>query len=182
MKVFILKPDANRYQGLLPSDRSNSLEAFRRFNGTQIGASWVPWKVEIDRPEGYENLPFGDFPLMALHVPAFSERAATLLEPLLIENGELLPLVCDEGSYFAFNVTSVLDALDEEKSSVLRFTSGRIMNITGYEFLPEKVTSPIFKIPQVPLMDVFVTDEFQDAVIRHGLKGFDFKLVWESSS
>jgi uncharacterized protein DUF1629 len=182
MKVFILKPDANRYQGLLPSDRSNSLEVFHRFNGTPIGASWVPWKVEVDRPEGYEDSPLGDFPLMALHVPVFTERAVALLKPLLSGNGELLPLMCDEGSYFAFNVTTVLDALDEEKSSAIRFTDGGIMNITGYEFFPEKVTSPIFKLPQVPLMDVFVTDEFKDAVSRYDLKGFDFRLAWESQS
>jgi uncharacterized protein DUF1629 len=175
MKVLILKPDANHYQGLLPSDRSNSLEVFHRFNGTPFGSSWIPWKVEIDRPKGYENLPFGDFPGMALHVPVFTERAAALLEPLLSGNGELLPLVCDEGSYFAYNVTTVLDALDEEKSSMIRFPSGRIMNITRHEFFPEKVTSPIFKIPQTPLMNVFVTEEFQAAVSKHDLKGFNFK-------
>lgn len=175
MKVFTLKPDANRYQGLLPADRSNSLELFHRFNGTPFGASWVPWKVEIDRAEGYENLPFGDFPGMALHVPVFTERAAALLEPLLSGNGELLPLVCDEGSYFAYNVTAILDALDVERSSILRFTDGGIMNITRHEFFPEKVTSPIFKIPQTPLMDVFVTEEFQAAVSKHDLKGFLFK-------
>jgi len=175
MKVFILKHDANRYQGLLSADRKNSLALFYRFNGTPFGDSWVPWKVEIDRPEGFENSLFGDFPAMALHVPVFTERAACLLQPLLSGHGELLPLVCDEGSYFAYNVTTVLDALDVEKSSVLRFTDGGIMNITRHEFFPEKVTSPIFKIPQTPLMDVFVTEEFQAAVNKHDLKGFIFK-------
>lgn len=177
MKVFVLKPDANRYQGLLPSDRSNSHEVFQRFNGTPLAPSWAPWKVEVARPEGYEHLPMGDFPVMALHVPVFSERAVALLRPLLIGNGELLPLSCDEGSYFAYNVTTLLDALDVEKSSIIRFSDGRIMNISAYEFFADKVTSPIFKIPQVPLMDVFVTDEFQEAVSRHDLKGFAFKPV-----
>lgn len=175
MTVYILKADANRYQGLLLCDRTNSLERLHRFNGTPFGASWVPWKVEIDRPEGYENSPFGDFPGMALHIPIFAERAVSVLEPLLTGNGELLPLVCDEGSYFAYNVTTVLDALDVEKSSLLRFTDGGIMNITHHEFFPEKVTSPIFKIPQTPLMDVFVSEEFRAAVSKHDLKGFAFK-------
>jgi hypothetical protein len=161
MKVFILKADANRYEGLLPSDRSNSHEVFRRFDGTPMGTSWVPWKVEVARPEGYESLPLGDFPLMATHVPVFSERAVALLEQLLIENGELLPLLCEEGSYFAYNVTTVLDALDVQKSSVVRFHNGRIMDITRHEFFPPKVTSSIFKIPQVPRMDVFVTLNFK---------------------
>lgn len=182
MKVFTLKADANRYQGLLPSDRSNSLEVFQRFDGTSMATSWVPWKVEVARPEGFEDLPMGDFPLMAFHVPVFNARAADLLRPLLIDNGELLPLLCDEGSYFAYNVTTVLDALDVEKSSVIRFTDGGIMRITRHEFLPEKVTSSIFKIPQVPWMEVFVTDEFRDAVSQHRLTDFTFKLVWESIS
>ncbi|MGH9962797.1 MAG: imm11 family protein [Pyrinomonadaceae bacterium] len=145
--------------------------------GDQIGG-----KFDAVALEGYEDLPLGDFPLMALHVPVFSERAVALLQPVLIENGELLPLSCNEGSYFAYNVTTVLDALDVEKSSVIRFTDGGIIDITRHEFFPTKVTSLIFKIPQMPRMDVFVTDEFQEAVSRHDLKGFDFKLVWKSTS
>jgi hypothetical protein len=181
MRVFILKADANRYESLLPSDRSNSLDVFQRFDGTPMGSSWVPWTVELARPNGYEDLPIGDFPSMATNVPVFSERAVASLESLLLERGELLPLVCKEGSYFAYNITTVLDALDIEKSSVIRFKSGRIMDITRHEFFPAKVTSSIFKLPQVPLMDVFVTDEFRDAVSRHELKGFIFKPAWESS-
>jgi hypothetical protein len=177
MTVYILKADANRYQGLLSCDRSNSLKVLQRFNGTPMRDSWIPWKVEIDRPEGYENSLFGDFPLLISAVPVFTERAVALLEPLLTGNGELLPLVCDEGSYFAYNVTTVLDALDVERSSLLRFTSGEIMNITHHEFFPGKVTSPIFKIPQTPLMDVFVTEEFRAAVSKHNLKGFAFKTA-----
>lgn len=119
---------------------------------------------------------------MAFHVPVFNARAADLLRPLLIDNGELLPLLCDEGSYFAYNVTTVLDALDLEKSSIIRFASGRIMDITRHEFLQAKVTHSIFKIPQVPWMEVFVTDEFRDAVSQHRLTGFTFKLVWESTA
>jgi hypothetical protein len=76
MNVFILKADANRYQGLLPSDRSSSLEVFQLFHGTPIG------------------------------------------------------------------------------------TSCGIMDITRHEFFRERLTSPIFKIPQVVSMDVFATDKF----------------------
>ena len=142
-----------------------------------MATSWTPWKVELGRPEGYENLPMGDFPLLAFHVPVFNERAAERLQPLLVGNGELLPLLCDEGSFFAYNVTTVLDALDIEKSIVIRFADGGIQDVIRHEFVPEKLISPIFKIPQVP--DVFVTDEFQDAVIKHELEGFHFKLSAE---
>ena len=94
--------------------------------------------LEVARPEGFEDLPMSDFPLMAFHVPVFNERAAGLLRPLLIDNGERLPLLCDERTYFAHNVTTVPEALDLEKSSVIHFTSGRIMDITRHEFLQGK--------------------------------------------
>lgn len=182
MKVYILNADCNHYQSLLACDRSTSLDTIQRFNGSPIGSSWLPWRVEVANFEGYENLRKGDFPLVATNVPIFSQRASDSLYPLLVNNGELLPLRCDEGSYFAYNVTTVLDALDSQKSSFVRFTSGRIMDITRHEFSPQKLTSPIFKIPQALCRDVFITSEFENAVRAHQLTGFDFKLVWESPS
>jgi len=47
------------------------------------------------------------------------------------------------------NVTRVIDALDEQQSSVIRLTTGKIMSITKYVFDEELlINAPISKISQ----------------------------------
>jgi hypothetical protein len=80
--------------------------------------------------------------------------------------GELLPLECKEGDYFILNVTNVVDALDEEKSKIVRFPDGKkIMDIKDFVFMPSKLKNvDILKLPQQPLGQVFVTDKFVELV------------------
>ena len=177
MKVYKLKADGDRFQSLVPLDRTNSIDVFRRFDGTPMGDSWRPWPVEIFTVN--TSQPKSDSPLLATNVPAFSARAAEALHELLIPNGELLPLSCADGSYFAYNVTNVVDALDSARSSFIRYSDGGIMDVSQYQFL-ENLIGTIFKIPQTVRMDVFVSDEFKLAVEAHKLIGFDFELAWNS--
>ncbi len=66
-----------------------------------------------------------------------SLRAAEVLQPILEGNGELLPLDCEEGDYFIFNVTRVVDALDESDSDLVKFPDGkRIMEVKRFVFFP----------------------------------------------
>lgn len=109
----------------------------------------------------------------------FSERAVTVLGESLQRNGELLPVVYSRRPYFAFNVTTVVDALDVEHSRVNRFSSGRVMSIDQFAFKPECVRQrTIFKIPELLRAFVFVTDELVNQVRGAELDGFDFREVW----
>ena len=100
---------------------------------------------------------------------------------MLTGNGELLPLSCGEGEYYAFNVTTSIDALDESNSEVERFeSSGRIMLVLKYAFFGVRLSgATIFKIPQFPRTHVYVTDKFRKIVINNHLTGFDFVNLWE---
>jgi hypothetical protein len=125
------------------------------------------------------TLPISDFPVFTTSA-AFSKRAVDVLLDLLIENGEILPLECDEGDFFVYNVTQVLDALDEGASELRRFGRGgrgRVKQIVRHEFVPDRVTASIFRIPQKPLR-VYVTQQFVDRVEGAGLTGFSFSQVW----
>jgi hypothetical protein len=52
------------------------------------------------------------------------------------------------------------------------------MNIEDYSFNFAKLGGcPIFKLPQTPLMDVFVTEEFKQRVEESKLTGFTFKFI-----
>jgi hypothetical protein len=125
------------------------------------------------------TLPLPDCPVFTTSA-VFSQRAVDVLLDLLIENGEILPLACEEGDFFVFNVIRVLDALDEERSELRRFGRngrGRVKRIVRHAFFPERITASIFRIPQKPLR-VYVTQGFVDRVESAGLTGFDFTPVW----
>jgi hypothetical protein len=99
-----------------------------------------------------------------------------------VENGELLPLALTDESYFVYNATRQVDALDEDRSELVRFGSGRIMDIKRYEFRPEHLQrATIFRLPQVQGA-VFVTDRFVERVAEAGLTGFDFAAVWSTEA
>ncbi len=162
------------------------------FQGKAIGDIWQP--VEVRDYESTDDFPIGDFPY--LHgfgiVPVFSDRAVEVLSDLLQGNGEILPLTCSIGTYYAFNVTKVVDVLDEAHSEfkplqeldpdIFWKASPDQMGVTRFEFFSEKVADlSIFRIPfgsnyaeNYPL----VTDRFVQRVEAAGLKGFEFQLLW----
>lgn len=111
--------------------------------------------------------------------PCFSARAKTVLGPHIDGLGQWLRLECDEASYWLFNVTNTIDALDEHKSEVARFHDGRIMDIDSFVFKPERCTGHVlFHVRNTPGAPNLVTQDFVDLVHEHGLTGFSFRLVW----
>ena len=109
-----------------------------------------------------------------------SQRALDAVLPQIAHCGQVLPVQFDEAPYVIFNVTRVIDALDEPASAVVYFpSSGRVAEIEKFVFKPEAVKDEwIFKIPQRPGAHNFVTDRFVELVRHHKLTGFDFQRVW----
>jgi hypothetical protein len=137
--------------------------------------------VEVLRDDKFNrNLPPSDFPHLAVAVPVFSLRALNVLRGMIEENGEILPLSCTEGEYYVFNVTTFTDALDESLSGVKRFKDGGVMRVLKYAFFGDRLCrATIFKIPQFPRSEVYVTDKFRNLAIDNGLLGFKFINLWE---
>jgi hypothetical protein len=183
MRVFVMKPDPNHYGYLVPVDSNRGLDSYRQFNGSHLSGTWVPLEVQLIAQDNHRKLLFGDYPLLSLHIPVFSQRAVTVLGPCLENYGELLPLSCQDGVFYAFNVTTMLDVLDV-KNCVLNLFPGtsRILDVRKYAFYAEGIVGKeIFKVPQVPLMDVFTTDSFRSRIEASNLDGFIFKQVWPES-
>jgi hypothetical protein len=109
-----------------------------------------------------------------------SRRALDVLLPYIGGLGQVLPLAFDEAEYSLFNITNVVDALDEGKSELEHFpSSGRLSGVKRYAFRLEAVRDQlIFKIPQQPGGFAFVTDRFVEIVKANGLTGFEFKRMW----
>jgi hypothetical protein len=111
-----------------------------------------------------------------------SARARAQLEQVLLEAGELLPLACPDGEFWAMNVTRLLDALDEKTADVLRASeTQRILMIHRHAFLAERLGPEVFKLSQTPRGLIYVTEAFVKRVEATTLKGLGFKLVWAAN-
>lgn len=178
MNVYILDADVNKYRGIYYVNEENVVEFNRRFDGTSLKRNWTGKDEFRFIPE---RLARGDTPGLSSHIPVFNSRAVRVLADLLEAGGELLPITCEGEDYFLFNVTLLVDALDEARCEIERFDDGRIMDIESHFFVEKKLTGAVvFKLPQDPLGGVYVTDVFVERVKRNNLKGFKFRHVWRS--
>jgi hypothetical protein len=169
--------DDPRYEGFaakngflapgLPLKRTSLQWKMRR-----LAPTWVPLEV-IGRVRN-----FNDFPCVNL-LPAFSQKAVDVLGEFLEPNGELLPLKTTLGSYYAYNVTTGVDALDLRHSAVSwlnePFTA---FEVEHYELIAAAIERrDVFFIPQTAA-DVYVSDRFVRKAAEFALRGFDFQKVW----
>jgi hypothetical protein len=152
----------------------NLLDDFRPVWSPERG--WTPprfsdkWKAV--RVTGNVS-PANDFPCVASSLPVFSERAVCALGEMLTSNGELLQLIAAGGTYFAFNATTVVDALDRQGS---RMRGQSVFE--RYSFVPERLQGrTLFKIPQ-DSTHLYVTQHFADRVQEAALQGLDLIPVW----
>jgi hypothetical protein len=176
MRILKLKPDVDRYRWLALVDDSDARILSDLHDGPVV-AAWKPVRAEWIEEDITMGKPKSDFPTLGT-TPVFSQRAVDTLLDLLVENGEILPLEVEGESYFAYNVTRTLDALDQDRSVIVRYPTGRILDVTRYAFLPEKLDgSPIFRLPQFRGR-AFVTDEFAARVRDGELTGFALVEVW----
>ncbi len=178
MNVYVLDADVNKYKGIYYVNSDDIVEFNRRFDGSSLKKNWTGQEEFGFAPD---RRPKGDTPGLSSHIPVFSRRAVEILGDLLKDSGELLPITCEGEDYFLFNVTRLVDALDEDASGLERLSTGRIMAIDRYSFVKSKLMGvDIFKLPQKPLSYPYVTDAFVRRVEDSGLKGFKFRLVWSS--
>jgi hypothetical protein len=192
----------NSYQKLIVADLgvTNRLEEnesrYGWFDNRQpIGDDWFSVQV-VESKYTYSHIP-GDYPLVAalpndVITPVFSQHAVDSLSELLEGNGELLPLVCDFGQYYAFNITREVEALDENRSEYKLCSevypdesppSPDFLLVTRFAFYTDRVADlTIFKLPKRNRKNMpLVTDRFVQRVQEFNLKGFAFKPLWSSS-
>lgn len=179
MNVYRLQAEREGFRWLTMAQEPD-LGLLSVLQGLPAAGHWTtPAVASLELDFEGRTLSLPDFPVFSTSA-VFSRRAVDVLLDLLIENGEILPLACDEGDFFVFNLTRVLDALDEPASELRRFGRngrGRVKRIVRHAFVPERVTASIFRIPQKPLR-IYVTQRFVDRVDGAGLTGFDFTPVW----
>ena len=182
------RPDGqDRYVVLLTADQSRLLVPEQCCSSKIVLLDkWVPLPVMRNYSvKGNMTKPLGDRVGIDANVDpmVLSRHALDVLLPHIGDLGQVLPLEFDEAEYFFFNVTNVVDALDEANTEILRFPSGRISKIERYAFKPEAVRDQwLFKIPQRKSGFAFVTDRFVELVKSSGLTGFKFRPLWSDEA
>jgi hypothetical protein len=152
-------------------------ETFLSFDGSRRAATWTPIKVRRVRADNHHACRASDFPWLGSQVLIMRQRAIDSLRGLFEAHGEILPLTTDDDSHlFALNVTTVLDALDEERSAIRRIPgTQKIMQIKNAVFRTSRVEGvDIFRLPH-RASGTYVSDRFVDAYGKAGLVGLEFR-------
>jgi hypothetical protein len=145
-------------------------------NGAPRRASWKPVAV-LHRGR---KLAHSDAPWLSSGALIFRSTVLNAMRAMLEEFGELLPLKCSDPDLVLYNPTRVIDALDEQASSVERFASGRIMSIDRHVFRTELVSNvDVFKIPNLRVSPTYLSQSFVARWEASGLKGLEFEAVFE---
>jgi hypothetical protein len=178
MRVYILDADVDRFRGIYLAEKRGRIAFHHRFDCNPLKRDWTGKQRFRFVPA---NLPKGDTPGLSGSIPVFNRNAVNALSDMLEPNGELLPITCEGEDYFLFNVTRLVNALNEDDCDLERFDDGRIMDIDRYSFFKDRLRGTVvFKLPQGRLSWVYVTDPFVRRVNAAGLRGFKFPLVWNS--
>jgi hypothetical protein len=177
MKIY-LPTCAENAEFCLPVDRGGFDHLREYLIGGPEAPRWKPLRIRIVREDEGVPLTHSDAPWFSSDVLALSERAIDALEPLLTQNGELLRLNCSDRPLWAFNPT-LIDALDVERSTVRRFSTGKIMMIQKYVFFPDAIgPAAAFKIPNRRASPTFLEHALVERWRSAGLVGLEFEQIW----
>jgi hypothetical protein len=143
-------------------------------------SDWQPLEVELVVSELGRPLLPSDAPYLAPGALVLRSSAAGKLRRILSAHAELLPLKCADADLVLVNVTTALDALDEDAADIARFRDGRIMEILRHEFRPSVIGQPLFKIAGLRASDIYVDASVVAAASEIGLRGIWFEPVWKA--
>jgi hypothetical protein len=182
MNVFRIKDDTH-FMGLVPTDRAEAKALHDYDTGltNDFPIRTLTRSIDEDNPDK----PTADcFLLYGIGTPMFRENAKEILEEVLQGDGILYPCQTTEGRFFAFKVTRLIDALDYQRSEIEFAYSMRDKKkyprvVRRYFLDIEKIgAAAIFKLPEFPLTDVYVTDVFRERYVEARLTGLLFHKVF----
>jgi hypothetical protein len=156
-------------------------EVFLGFDGSPQEVQWQPVRVRRVRADERQEFKPSDFPWLGAHALVMRGRAVDALRDILDAHGEVLPLTTeDEVELFVFNARAI-DALDEERSSIMKFPgTNRIMRVTRVAFIESAVREvDVFRLPH-RASSTYVSQRFVERVAEARLVGLEFKVVWSS--
>jgi hypothetical protein len=180
MKIYGIN-GSEGYELCYPEDRNDVGSIVTLINGSERRRTWSPIRMQIIKEDEGKHLRESDSPWLGQWALMFRPKAVNALRSLLEANGELLPLAVANEELQVYNPRHVVDALDEDRSKLSR-SDGDILIVYTHVFRPEVIRNlPIFKISNLKVSPTFVDQSFVSLWRASGLKGLDFKQVWEGN-
>lgn len=105
----------------------------------------------------------------------FSGRAMECLGELLGKHGQFLPVPMSEqrDTFYVFNCTTVIDALDRQRSDIEFYSSGTPRTVRKYVFYEEVIgDTPIFRLSWPQTYALYVSEAVVQKITQTRLKGF----------
>ena len=180
MKIYTISVREG-YEWILPRDPSQH-ERFLSLAGMPQ-RSWNPPEMEFVSEGDDGSVPQrSDFPWLGEHLLIMRSPAVEAIRPFVDAYGEFLPLRCYE-EVWLFNATSMVDALDEENSHIVRFDDGSILAIEKHVLRPDVIGgAQLFKLRERPgglrASAIYLQEPLTRQIGRLGLTGIAFDLVW----
>jgi hypothetical protein len=152
-------------------------EVLASLDGTPRKTTWKPIVVRCVRADKRQKQLVSDFPWLG-GVLFFRERAVEVLKDMLEKNGELLPIITEDGvNLYVHNTFVLQNALDEDKSTITRFADNQLMWIKKEVFHEDAIREvDMFRLPSRSSA-TYVSDRFVELVTKHNLKGLEFNPV-----
>jgi len=168
---------ADGYEWINACD-NNDYETFLQLDGRSRLADWSPIKVRRVRADGRQRFIPSDFPWLESHVLIMRRTATDALRDIPVANGEILPLLTDDNVELVVFNSRVVDALDESRSSLVKFPeTNRIMHIDRVAFIEAVIEGiDIFRLPH-RASSTYVSNRFVERVNKAGLRGLEFNRV-----
>lgn len=186
MNVYEVRHDSDHYEWLAPNGMDgNTWLDFTRLAalGQSVAARWSPLEFgpPIPSDEDFPGvLPTGDFIALGVSELALGSSAMSAVGMLMSRYGELLPVqpIGRAAALYWFHCTTLIDAMDEERSVMTRFSDGKVMSVQRLWVHPEKLRDAmLFHIPQNGSF-LLCTDTFKQHIEALGLTGLRFTLKW----
>ena len=171
---FYLLGDSNGFNEL----RFSNVEDWQNCMGHDKGMSklWIPPKLEYIYGEKSNRKKQFDLSQYCEPLFTISDKALSVLENILIKNGEILDIKSPKGFYF-YHCTNIVDALVEKESEIvwLDKEQGWVSSINKFVLNKNKILEhTIFRLPNANYRYTFFSDEFKNIVLKYHLKGIHF--------
>lgn len=180
MKIFQIITKESRFEPAFEGDVNYDFDSF--FFGNTI-ENYIPMELFIPSPQNKRlNLVFTDIVRFHETTPILSEKAVEVMKDVLLDFGQIFPVLTPVGSYYIYNCTNIIDALDKDKSIIKYIGDSKKYSI-GYEKFEFKkeivIGQDAFRLKDESELYLFISENIKELVESAGLTGFEFELAWE---
>ncbi|NKB54577.1 MAG: hypothetical protein GKR97_20635 [Rhizobiaceae bacterium] len=158
-------------------------EALLELGVERVSESFQPlsaYRILEDEGETFRQ---ADLPWIGSHFLVMRDHVREILEPVMADNVEFLPLQTDDGiQLWITHTLRQVPVLDLERSELKRFaSSGRIMRIVRHHFLPAVVKAgSAFHLTNMKRGNLYLSEKVVDAVLQADLTGPKFTEIWDT--